>query len=91
MVLTGMAPTEANSHLYSEADLDDWQDAVEDYLHQSKTGVLPLAPTEFIHACTIARVEQAKVDAAGIAEDPRVTARRMAIKVQEVLGSSEKG
>jgi Domain of unknown function (DUF4263) len=50
MALTGIAPMKSTSQFYEEDDIEEWQAAVDDYLHQKATGVIPLIPDEFIHA-----------------------------------------
>jgi hypothetical protein len=52
MALTGLVLTAENEHLHSEEDLEEWQDAIDDYRHQAETGVLPLTPNEFMGAWT---------------------------------------
>ena len=88
MTLTGMAPTLADSHLYSDADLREWQDAVVEYLHQAQTGVLPLIPEDMF----LARETVQGVHADGVAigdDDPKATELRMVAKLEEALGSKD--
>lgn len=92
VALTGMAPTDRNSHLYREEDLEEWREAVDDYVHQAATGVIPLLPTEFLHAWNTVNGVAAhpNVVPIGLAGYANTTENRMVITLEGELGTQEK-
>jgi hypothetical protein len=92
MALTGMIVTEQNQHLQSDDDIDEWNEAIDEYVHQAETGVIPLTPNEFIGAIAVVGrvVSQDNVIPIGIAGYANTAENRMVIVLQDELGSRNK-
>lgn len=90
--MTGMLPFEGNVHLYKEEDLDEWHDAVDDYMHQAETGVPPLLPDELMRAVatSIEAAEQWAVSPADAQGPPMARLNRMVETLEAALGTRSK-
>lgn len=90
--LLGFAPMQSTADLYTENDLDEWQEAVDDYRHQAATGVVPLVPAEFLHAWKVVNGVAAhpNVIPIGLAGSANTTMNRMLATLEAELGSDQK-
>ncbi len=90
--MTGMLLVEGNVHLYKEEDLDEWHDAVDDYVYQAETGVPPLVPDEMMRAVAIANEHAAQwaANAADADGSPMERLNRMLDTLEVTLGTRSK-
>lgn len=54
IALTGIIPVEGKLHLYKKDELERWEEAASDYVHQAETGIPPLVPDEMMRAVVAA-------------------------------------
>jgi len=54
IALTGIMPVEGKLHLYTKDEVERWDEAVHDYVHQAETGIPPLVPDEMMRAAVAA-------------------------------------
>jgi hypothetical protein len=92
IALTGMIPNERNLHAFKPEDLEVWQAAVDDYVHQAETGVPPLPPEEFMLAWNAANAaaEHPNVIPIGMAGYKKTETNRIVATLESELGTHEK-
>jgi hypothetical protein len=90
--VTGLMPTQKTKDLLTEEERAAWEEAVNDYLEQLDSGVVPLAPEEMLDAFTAVNTLPAarRFAPSAWAGGVDAVAQQMLAAIQETLGTREK-